>query len=72
MGLLKEIVLFPVPRFVTDRVALSLDDKGVWSVFCLEGQEIPGDNIFIEAYGTINTFTWFGITRGGNVELDDK
>lgn len=72
MNFLKEFILFFIPRYVTDRVALSIDENLVWSVYCLEGQERVGDEIFIEAYGTIKIFTWFGFTKGEMVKLDDE
>jgi hypothetical protein len=63
-----QVILFLTPRYVTDRVALNNTDE-VWSVVCLEGQVQDGD--VIHAYGTIRTFTWFGISRGGMVKLDE-
>tara|TARA_R110000851_G_C12907232_1_gene548855 strand:- start:41 stop:388 length:348 start_codon:yes stop_codon:yes gene_type:complete len=66
-----ELLLILIPRHVTDRVALNHND-GTWSVVCLEGQEHLVDNSFIHAHGTIKTFTWFGVARGGMVKLDEK
>lgn len=63
--------LFFIPRFLTDRVALAVDDNGEWFVYCLEGQELEGDDIMIQEYGTIETFTWLGFTRGGMVLVDE-
>lgn len=70
MNIVKELFLFLIPRFVTDRVALSLDD-GVYSVFCLEGDEQPGDKIFIDCYGAIKTIAWFGVGFCGRVLIDE-
>lgn len=65
-----DIILFFVPHYVTDRVALVKDESGEWEVFCLESQVREDDEIFIDAYGTIRTITWLGLTKGGNVTLD--
>ena len=65
------LLLCLIPRHVTDRVALNCTDE-VWSVVCLEDQVSDELKLFVDAYGTIKTFTWFGFARGGMVKLDDK
>lgn len=70
MGFIVEALLFFVPRYVEDRVAL-IQIQGVWSVYCREGQERDGDNLIIDAYGTIKSFTWLGLAKGGEVVLDN-
>jgi len=66
---MKDFLMIFIPRYITDRVALN-NTGGVWTVVCLEGQERMGEHMFIHAYGTIKTFTWFGIAKGGMVKLD--
>ena len=66
-----ELLLCLIPRHVTDRVALN-NDNGAWTVVCLEDQVSDELEVFIHRYGTIKTFTWFGIARGGWVKLDEK
>ncbi|MGH1374417.1 MAG: hypothetical protein ACRBBW_20435 [Cellvibrionaceae bacterium] len=70
MELILGLILAIIPRYVTDRVALAIDESGTLQVYCLEGQELEGDEMFIECYGTIKTFTWLGVTKGGLVTLD--
>ena len=65
------LLLCLIPRHVTDRVALN-NNNGAWSVVCLEDQVSDELKLFVDAYGTIKTFTWFGFARGGMVKLDDK
>lgn len=65
-----EVLLMLVPRYVTDRVALAYDAAGSLQVYCLEGEEIDGDELYIECYGTIRTFTWLNMSKGGWVYPD--
>jgi hypothetical protein len=69
---LKELALIFIPRYVTDRVALARNNSGHLDVLCLEGQEIDGDELCIECYGTIKTFTWLNISKGGMVAIDKE
>ena len=64
-----EFILFFIPRFVTDRVALGCD-HGEWYVISLERNLDDYERQFVHAYGTIRTFTWFGFAKGGLVKLD--
>ena len=65
-----ECILFLIPRYITDRVALVQGDNGEWTVFCLECQVEESEKLMIDSYGTIKTFTWLGFAAGGWVKLD--
>jgi hypothetical protein len=69
METIKDLLFCLIPMYVTDRVALN-NTNGVWSVVCLESEVQDDDHMHIDAYGTIRTFTWFNVSRGGKVRLD--
>jgi hypothetical protein len=70
MKFLISMILFLIPRFVTDRVALARCEHGELCVYCLESDVENEDKTVIESYGTINTFTWLGFAAGGKVTID--
>lgn len=72
MKFIKEIILFFIPRFVTDNVALARDHDGNLQVYCLTEQVEPEDKLYIETYGVCKTFTWFGLTTGGWCLVDEE
>ena len=66
-----DYLLLLVPMFVTDRVALILNEDNEYEVLCLEGQVRPEDEKVIFGYGSISCFTWLGVVIGGKeVDLD--
>lgn len=62
-------VLFFIPRYTTDDVALATDENGDLQVYCLKGQENLGDEMYIEAYGLVKTFTFMGWCSGGKCHI---
>lgn len=70
-NVLKEVILFFIPRFINDRIALTRVN-GELQFHCLECQVTPYNEFAIEAYGSVRTFTWFGFATGGECILDVK
>lgn len=70
IGVLKELLLFLIPRFVTDEVVLVDAGDGGLSILCLLGQETEED----EPCGIVKmrVFAWLGWSifpkQVGNVE----
>ena len=66
-----DYLLLFVPMFVTDRVALILNEDNEYEVLCLEDDVRPEDEIVIFGYGSIKSFTWLGMCYSNNeVDLD--
>lgn len=66
-----DYLLLFVPMFVTDRVAVILNEDNEYEVLCLEEDVRPDDEIAIFGYGSIKSFTWLGMVLGGKeVQLD--
>ena len=64
-----EVILFFIPRYVTNDVALAFDDNMELQVYCFKGHEELGDDIYIEAYGVIRSFTFLGFCSGGKCRI---
>ncbi|MBO9492058.1 hypothetical protein J7384_16980 [Endozoicomonas sp. G2_1] len=67
-----EAILFYIPHFVTDRVALAYDEKKRLYVYCLEEEVQSSDKKYIAYYGTCKSIAFLGIGYGGVVTLDKK
>lgn len=71
MPTILDYLLLLVPMFVTDRVALILNEYNEYEVLCLEDQVRHEDEYMIFGYGSVSCFTWLGMTFGGKeVDLD--
>ena len=71
MPKLWDYLLLLVPMFITDRVALILNEYNEYEVLCLEEHVQPSDEKIIFAYGSVSCFTWLGMVIGGKeVDLD--
>ena len=64
-----DLLLLLIPRWQKFDVALGLDYDGSWYVVCHTEYMQPEDELFIEAYGILESFTWFGWASGGEATI---
>lgn len=66
---LQNIYDIAMPRFITERVAMSKDENDQWFVVCLES-EIEHDDCYI-CIGTSRCFNFFGVALWPKVTLPE-
>lgn len=67
--IIKEMYDIVCPRFITERVAMGIDDNGEWFVICRECELEPSEQY--ECIGISRCFNFFGVALGAKVTLLD-
>lgn len=66
-------LLWLIPMFYTERLALISDEEGGYIVFCHEDEVNEILRPLIVNYGTVKGFAWLGIViSSNNIVLDEE